>query len=168
MGLRFRKSIKLAPGVKLNLGKKSAGISFGGKYGGVSFNSRSGSRARVSVPGTGISYTTSGNRSSKKRSYKSSSYSKQKEIQNQLKQSEKLEEQRRNILLVEEYENYIYMIQHVHVECAEPINWSSIESSSAPFIIGEKGPKEAVAQDNFDNFKSKFIEKIFPSIKIFN
>lgn len=27
MGLRFRKSIKIAPGVKLNLGSKSAGIS---------------------------------------------------------------------------------------------------------------------------------------------
>lgn len=58
MGLNFRKSIKIAPGVKLNLGKKSAGISLGGKYGGVSFNSRTGARARVSAPGTGFSYTT--------------------------------------------------------------------------------------------------------------
>lgn len=58
MGLRFRKSIKLAPGVKLNLGMKSAGISLGGKYGGVSFNTKSGARARVSAPGTGLSYTT--------------------------------------------------------------------------------------------------------------
>lgn len=58
MGFNFRKSIKLAPGVKLNFGKKSAGISLGGKYGGMSFNSKSGARARVSAPGTGISYTT--------------------------------------------------------------------------------------------------------------
>ena len=34
MGLRFRKSIKLAPGVKLNIGKKSSGISVGGKRNG--------------------------------------------------------------------------------------------------------------------------------------
>lgn len=59
MAFRFRKSIKLAPGVKLNLGKKSVGVSVGGKYGGVSFNSRSGSRAHVSAPGTGLSYSTS-------------------------------------------------------------------------------------------------------------
>ena len=59
MAFRFRKSIKLAPGVKLNVGKKSVGVSVGGKYGGVSYNSRSGSRARVSSPGTGLSYTTS-------------------------------------------------------------------------------------------------------------
>lgn len=59
MAFRFRKSIKLAPGVKLNLGKKSVGVSVGGKYGGVSYNSRNGARARVSAPGTGLSYTTS-------------------------------------------------------------------------------------------------------------
>ena len=58
MGLRFRKSIKIAPGVKLNLGKKSTGISIGGKYGGVSLNSKTGARARVSAPGTGMSYST--------------------------------------------------------------------------------------------------------------
>lgn len=57
MGLRFRKSIKIAPGVKLNLGSKSAGVSVGGKYGGVSVNSKTGARARVSAPGTGLSYS---------------------------------------------------------------------------------------------------------------
>ena len=31
MGLRFRKSFKIAPGVKLNFGKKSQSITFGGK-----------------------------------------------------------------------------------------------------------------------------------------
>ena len=57
MGLRFRKSIKIAPGVRLNIGKKSAGISIGGKYGGISMNSKTGMRARVSAPGTGLSYS---------------------------------------------------------------------------------------------------------------
>lgn len=73
MGLRFRKSIKLGKGVKLNLGKKSAGLSFGGKHGGISFNSKSGARARVSIPGTGISYTTKLGGSSKKKSTKKNS-----------------------------------------------------------------------------------------------
>ena len=56
MGMRFRKSYKIAPGIRLNIGKKSAGISMGNKYGGVSINSRTGTKARVSVPGTGLSY----------------------------------------------------------------------------------------------------------------
>lgn len=56
MGFRFRKSISLFPGVKLNIGTKSTGISIGGKHGGVSFNTKTGTRVRASIPGTGISY----------------------------------------------------------------------------------------------------------------
>jgi hypothetical protein len=58
MGMRFRKSISIAPGVRVNLNKKSVGISVGNKYGGVSYNTRTGTHARVSAPGTGLSYTT--------------------------------------------------------------------------------------------------------------
>ena len=58
MGFRFRKSVKVAPGVRLNFGKKSTGISFGGKGAGVSINSKSGVMGHVSVPGTGLSYTS--------------------------------------------------------------------------------------------------------------
>lgn len=57
MGWRYRKSVKIAPGVKLNFGKKSMGVSIGGKHGGVSINSKSGVTARTSIPGTGLSYT---------------------------------------------------------------------------------------------------------------
>lgn len=66
MGLNFRKSIKIADGVKLNVGKKSAGVSVGGKYAGASFNSRTGARVRASLPGTGLSYTKSLGGSKKK------------------------------------------------------------------------------------------------------
>ena len=59
MGFRFRKSIKVAPGIKMNLGKKSIGFSLGGKHGGVSFNTKTGARVRASLPGTGLSYSTS-------------------------------------------------------------------------------------------------------------
>jgi hypothetical protein len=58
MGFRFRKSVSIAPGVRLNLNKKSVGVSVGNKVGGISYNTRTGARARVSAPGTGISYTT--------------------------------------------------------------------------------------------------------------
>lgn len=58
MGLRFRKSFKVAPGVRVSVGKKSVGMSIGGKLGGLSFGSKSGARARVSAPGTGLSYST--------------------------------------------------------------------------------------------------------------
>lgn len=56
VGTRFRKSKKVLPGVKLNVGKKSVGVSIGGKLGGVSINSKGDVTKRVSAPGTGFSY----------------------------------------------------------------------------------------------------------------
>lgn len=56
MGLRFRKSIKIAPGVRLNLGKKSVGISAGVKGARVSVNSSGRVTKTVGLPGTGLSY----------------------------------------------------------------------------------------------------------------
>ncbi|MDI7818027.1 DUF4236 domain-containing protein [Clostridioides difficile] len=57
MGFNFRKSINLGGGVKLNLGKKSVGISAGIKGARVSVNSKGRKSAILSIPGTGISYT---------------------------------------------------------------------------------------------------------------
>ena len=56
MGFRFRKSIKIAPGLKLNFGKRGSSISVGGRGGTLTFGS-SGIKATVGIPGTGISYT---------------------------------------------------------------------------------------------------------------
>lgn len=57
MGLRFRRSISIIPGVRVNLGSKSMGVSVGNKYSGISYNTRTGTRTRLSAPGTGLSYT---------------------------------------------------------------------------------------------------------------
>lgn len=66
MGLRYRKSIKIAPGLKVNVGKKSVGISAGNKYFGATANTRTGVTTRVSAPGTGAAYTHKiGNNSNK-------------------------------------------------------------------------------------------------------
>lgn len=59
MGLRFRKSIKILPGVKLNLGKKSAGVSVGTTGARYSVNSSGRKTSTVGIPGTGLSYSNS-------------------------------------------------------------------------------------------------------------
>lgn len=66
MGLRFKKSIKIAPGVKLNLNKKSVGVTVGKKGAHYTVNSKGKKTASVGIPGTGLSYSTSsgGNTSS--------------------------------------------------------------------------------------------------------
>ena len=56
MGFRFRKSIKIAPGVRLNFGRKSSSISFGTR-GFHTTISKNGVRSTAGIPGTGMSYT---------------------------------------------------------------------------------------------------------------
>ena len=56
MGLRFRKSINVAPGVKLNLNKKSASITVGTKGAHYTVNSNGKKTASAGIPGTGLSY----------------------------------------------------------------------------------------------------------------
>lgn len=70
MGLRFRRSIKIAPGVKLNLNKKSVGVTVGTRGAHYTINSKGKKTASVGIPGTGLSYTsTSGGSSSKSYSH---------------------------------------------------------------------------------------------------
>lgn len=76
MGLRFRKSLKVAPGVKLNLNKKSASVTFGGKGAHYTVNSKGKKTVSAGIPGTGISYvSTEGGRNSTYRSSDSSNAS---------------------------------------------------------------------------------------------
>jgi hypothetical protein len=55
MGLRFRRTVKLAPGVRLNLSKSGASVSLGARGASVTVGPR-GTYANVGIPGTGISY----------------------------------------------------------------------------------------------------------------
>jgi hypothetical protein len=57
MGFRFRKRIKIAPGISLNLSKSGVSTSLGGK--GFTINiGRGKTRTTVGLPGTGLSYST--------------------------------------------------------------------------------------------------------------
>ena len=55
MGMRFRKSVKICKGVKVNFSKSGASLSVGGKGHTVNFSSR-GATVTNSIPGTGISW----------------------------------------------------------------------------------------------------------------
>ena len=57
MGLKFRKSVKIAPGVRLNISKKSASISVGGKGFHKTFSTTGKTTTTVGIPGTGLSYS---------------------------------------------------------------------------------------------------------------
>lgn len=59
MGMRFRKSKKIAPGVRVNLNAKSASISIGPKGFKKTFSTSGRTTTTVGIPGTGLSYSTS-------------------------------------------------------------------------------------------------------------
>jgi hypothetical protein len=57
VGFRFRRSVRILPGVKVNLGKRGASLSLGGR--GFTYNvSAKGTRTTVGIPGTGLSWST--------------------------------------------------------------------------------------------------------------
>ena len=62
MGLRFRKSISIMPGVKLNFGKNGMSVSTGVPGFRKTFHSSGRVTTSVGIPGTGISYVTTENK----------------------------------------------------------------------------------------------------------
>ena len=58
MGFRFRKSIKLAPGVRINLTKKGVSSVSVGKRGATVNVGKKGTRGTVGIPGSGLSYSS--------------------------------------------------------------------------------------------------------------
>jgi len=57
MGFRFRRSVKLLSGVRLNFSTRGISTSLGGRGATVNIG-RKGARATLGLPGTGLSYTT--------------------------------------------------------------------------------------------------------------
>lgn len=58
MGFQFRRSIRILPGVRLNVNSKSTSVSFGSKHVRYTVSSTGRNRTTVRIPGTGLSYTT--------------------------------------------------------------------------------------------------------------
>lgn len=57
MALRFRRSIKLFPGLRINLGKKGASLTVGAPGASINVGSK-GTYSNLGIPGTGISVRT--------------------------------------------------------------------------------------------------------------
>lgn len=64
MGFRFRKSFKIAPGIRLNLSKSGIGASVGVKGFRVTKRADGRMQRTTSIPGTGVSYVTTSSGSS--------------------------------------------------------------------------------------------------------
>lgn len=56
MGLRYRKSVNLGHGFRVNISKSGIGASWGGKGFRVTKTAKGSTRFTVGIPGTGLSY----------------------------------------------------------------------------------------------------------------
>lgn len=75
MATRFRKSIKIAPGVKLNINKKSVSVTSGTRGTHHTINSNGSTTTSTGIPGSGLSYIhKSSNKTSKSSYNKSTGY----------------------------------------------------------------------------------------------
>ena len=95
MGFRFRKSVKIAPGVRLNIGKKSVGISAGVKDARVSVNSSGRKTTTVGLPGTGLSYSKTEKIGGRKTTTRSASSNNAQPIRPDLPPAQPLEEKKK-------------------------------------------------------------------------
>lgn len=59
MGFRFRKSFKIAPGIKVNINKKSSGITIGSKTGKITYNTSGRVTTSAGIPGSGLYWSES-------------------------------------------------------------------------------------------------------------
>ncbi len=155
MGLRFRKSVQIAKGVKLNLNKSSTSITFGTRGLHYTISSTGKKTTSVGIPGTGLSYVTTTGGSKKKKSSGSSSTNRS--------QAQKDAEYDKNLQIVEEYEERIEEIKSIHEICSEPVDWQELKDQPEPFPYLGGGPLEKEARANYDAYEPTFIEKLNPA-----
>ena len=74
MGLRFRKSINLGGGFKINLSKSGIGYSWGVKGFRATKTARGTTRRTASIPGTGISYVSESGKKKRSSRYSEAKY----------------------------------------------------------------------------------------------
>lgn len=148
MGFRFRKSIKVAPGVKINLGKKGASVTVGNKFARTTIGK--GRRTNsISLPGTGISYSTQTTKR-KKRPQRVAYESTNNIATNH---SENIQE-------VEKHNAYIQMLTSVHLEVEDNVDWHVIADEDISHLLNE-GPNVKSVLDEIANYKPTVRDKLF-------
>lgn len=146
MGFRFRKSFKIAPGVRLNLGKKSASVSFGVRGGARHTISSTGRRtSSIGIPGTGLYYVKS--KYAKKQGSKPRPTSNQDYV-------DPFQE-------VVDFNDLIEYIISFHKECDYEYDWESIVKEPPPFNAEGKGPNETAALEKLNNYEPNLFGKVF-------
>ncbi|TWL70542.1 hypothetical protein CHCC14819_3609 [Bacillus licheniformis] len=130
----FKRSFKIMPGVKLNINKKSVGMTLGGKNGRITYNTSGKVTTSAKIPGTGLSYSSS------------------KSISSSQKQSHLNNNNYSNNLELNAYLNHFTSF-HTRLTSRQ-INWEEIKKESPPEI------NVAQLKSDLNNYKPNFFERI--------
>lgn len=85
----------------------------------------------------------------------------QRELEKRKKQYEKMQELEQAAYEVDEYENYIEIIQSLHKEGSDPVDWEFIAASSQPNKPENAKAHESVSRREYQNYKAGFIDRLF-------
>ncbi len=153
MAFRFRRSVKLGKGIRLNVSKRGIGMSVGKRGLRQTFHSTGSSTRTIGIPGTGLSYVNRKRISPKGKSKGSYSTNSVKEAQEE------------NAAVVEEYHHYVDAITHLHLHQPTTRNWKEIKQLDPPFEQGQIGPLEAEARAQYNEYRPNIFEKIMKPLK---
>ncbi|MFF2754011.1 DUF4236 domain-containing protein [Psychrobacillus sp. NPDC058041] len=152
MGLRVRKSFKIAKGVRVNLSKSGVGVSVGTRGLRHSIHSSGRRTSTIGIPGSGISYVKTSSTARKNRVVSNNAI--QKKLEKQL-------EIEKNSKIVDEYNVLLERIISVHKTCDDFVDWKSINAIHPPFEPPNTGPHQTIAQNKYNSFKPNILEKLF-------
>ncbi|MET3576961.1 DUF4236 domain-containing protein [Bhargavaea ullalensis] len=148
MGFRFQKRVKIAPGVRLNVGKRGASVSVGRKGASVTVGKR-GTYANVGIPGTGISYRTKvGGRTKRPQrvAYEQTQISPARPSADNSRQ-------------VDQYNARVAMLTSVHQEAADPVDWELLSAPALP--TGADGPAVQKAKRQLAGYRPTWRDRLF-------
>lgn len=154
MGLKFRKSIKIAPGVRMNFSSKSTGISVGGKGYRYTVNSSGRRTASVGIPGTGLSYSKSVRKGTSRKKPTTNNFEKWQKEQEKIQQLSRAQEE------VAFHEELVNDLISLHLYSDDIIDWKHLSMIPEPFVLGCSGPKEKQARDAYEKFQPSFLDKL--------
>ena len=147
MGLRFRKSIQILPGVRLNYGLHSTSVSIGGKGFRTTYSSTGRVTRSIGIPGTGLSYVTSNTA----RNRNASRIENLPDYHSSVPPQNSLSSQRtasiasaNHALDTEAIDRIRESIQAIYRVSDNPVNWKKI-------LVAEKNP----GIEHWDYFKSR-------------
>lgn len=139
MGMKFRKTIKICNGVKLNISKTGVSLSLGKKGLHYTINSKGKSTATASLPGTGLSYSkrfdTFGSIKSLLKGNKDETEYNEKD--NTIVFKDKSDDKK-----LVEYNDYITSIKSFHKQVSDTIDWKTLANGDIPTDKNDEEKKE--------------------------